>query len=229
MKMKCIDSMNSGYELTRDKIYDITKVDESYYWTINDGGDFTYFNKDRFEKVKENDLKMSNKEQLLNELEQIKIQQKELDEKLENIQKKIETKNNKKERWIPKKYDKYYVPSVEGNISEYSYADDEIDEKIINNLNYYQTKEQAERQAFEQLLHRKLEIFADLNNTEEIDWSNDDSKYNIWYDYQEKHLDTGCYEVARDFGQIFFSSEGIAEKAIEEFKDELLRYFTSDK
>ena len=104
------------------------------------------------------------------------------------------------------------------------------DNARLRNLNYFRTKQEAERVAFEQLLYRKLKKFAFENNEKDIDWNDDNQlKYDIWYDYQDKKLDTGSYEVARDFGQVFFSSEEIAEKAIKEFKDDLIRYFTSDK
>ena len=33
----------------------------------------------------------------------------------------------------------------------------------------------------------------------------------------------------KDFGQVYFTSKEIAEKALETFKDDLIRYFTSNK
>ena len=33
----------------------------------------------------------------------------------------------------------------------------------------------------------------------------------------------------KDFGQVYFTSKEIAEKALETFKDDLVRYFTSNK
>lgn len=169
---------------------------------------------------------MSKKEQLLNELEQIK---KEFNEKIENVQKQIEKESVKNKWWIPKQGEQYwYIDSIYGTVFSRINMFEGMDNDIINNLNYYKTREQAERQAFEELLHRKLKKFMVENNSK-VDWSNDDNKFDIWYDYEDKQFNTGCYESARDFAQIYFSSEEIAEKAIEEFKDDLIRYFTSDK
>ena len=33
----------------------------------------------------------------------------------------------------------------------------------------------------------------------------------------------------KDFGQVYFASEEVTRKAIETFKDDLIRYFTSNK
>ena len=33
----------------------------------------------------------------------------------------------------------------------------------------------------------------------------------------------------KNFGQVYFTSKEIAEKALETFKDDLVRYFTSNK
>lgn len=177
-------------------------------------------------RVIEGDEEMSKKEQLLNELEQIK---KEFNEKIENVQKQIEKESVKNKWWIPKQGEQYwYIDSIYGTVFSRINMFEGMDNDIINNLNYYKTREQAERQAFEELLHRKLKKFMVENNSK-VDWSNDDNKFDIWYDYEDKQFNTGCYESARDFAQIYFSSEEIAEKAIEEFKDDLIRYFTSDK
>lgn len=165
---------------------------------------------------------------LINELNEIKNNIQTLTDKMELLQKKIEEEDDRKEWWIPKKGDGYCYIGSDGYVERILNEDKNIDKCKINNLNYFQTEQQAERQSFEQLLHRKLKKFA-LENNSEVDWSNDDSKYNIWYDYQEKKLDIGCIEEARDFGQIYFTSEEVAKKAIEEFKDELIIYFTSDK
>lgn len=179
-------------------------------------------------KVIKEENKMSKKEQLLNELEQIKKQQKELTEKLEIIQKKVEQEDNKNGWWIPKEGEGYYYICTDGYVQGALNTGADIDKCKINNINCYETGQQAERVAFEQLLHRKLKKFMVENNSK-VDWNNDDNKYDIWYDYEDKQFNTGCYESARDFAQIYFSSEEIAEKAIEEFKDDLVRYFTSDK
>lgn len=168
------------------------------------------------------------KQQLLREMEEFKRQQNELVEKMEWLQEQINGIEEENKWWIPKEGDSYYYICTDGYVESSLNTGKDIDKCKINNINCFETKEQAERQSFVELLHRKLQKFMVKNNSI-VDWNNDDDKYNIWYDYELKSLDIGCIEQARDFGQVYFSSEEIAEKAIEEFKDDLIRYFTSDK
>ena len=78
---------------------------------------------------------------------------------------------------------------------------------------------------FKETLWRKLQRFADENNNE-IDWNAlPGRKYFIYYDYYEDKIsidETGAFE---HFGQVYFSSREIAERALEEFKEELEKYF----
>ena len=73
-------------------------------------------------------------------------------------------------------------------------------------------------------------MFALENNENEIDWNNTDkNKYYIYYSYDDNCLDVEDIYDYRDFGQVYFTSEEIAEKAIETFKYDLIRYFTSNR
>lgn len=169
---------------------------------------------------------MSNKEYILKEMEDIKTQQKELVTKMELLQKEIEVENNKKEWWTPKTGEEYWFIRPDGISSNSSYRNDHIDR--ANCLNIYKTKEQAERQSFEELLMRKLKRFVFENNAI-VDWSDDYVKYLIIYNHHMKKIQIEYYSKLQCFGQVYFTSQEIAEKAIEEFKEELIRYFTSDK
>lgn len=174
----------------------------------------------------EEDNKMSKKEKLLTELEQIKN---EFKEKIENIQKQIENEEIKKEYWIPNNGEEYYFVASDGGVSISAYTD-MSDLRKIDFLNCFKTQKEAERVAFEQLLHRKLKKFADLNNEEEINWKSRENKYTIIYNnFNDIGLTVEIYISFQNFGQISFSSREIAEKAIEEFRDDLIRYFTTDK
>ena len=71
-------------------------------------------------------------------------------------------------------------------------------------------------------------MFALENNDIEIDWNDSSKKYKINY---SKNIGMSIDKVysLKDFGQVYFTSKEIAEKAVEAFKDELIRYFTSNK
>ena len=71
-------------------------------------------------------------------------------------------------------------------------------------------------------------MFALKNNDTEIDWNDDSEKHTISYDRDGGIFIDEVYSL-KDFGQVYFTSKEVAEKAIETFKDDLIRYFTSNK
>lgn len=95
--------------------------------------------------------------------------------------------------------------------------------------NYFSTKEKAEEIIFKQRLFRKLQRFSDENGGNEIDWKDpNQEKWMIRFDHRVEELCVGLNNYIRNFGQVYFISEEIAEKAIELFRDELIKYFTGD-
>ena len=165
-----------------------------------------------------------NKEELLNKLKQL---EEDFNTQVTDIKKQIEECDKKVLEPI-KLGEEYYSISTNGEINTYIFYNDNVDKEIIGFGNYFKTKEEAERKCFEIRLHRQLELFALENNENEIDWNNTDkNKYYIYYSYDDNCLDVEDIYDYRDFGQVYFTSEEIAEKAIETFKYDLIRYFTS--
>lgn len=104
-----------------------------------------------------------------------------------------------------------------------------LNQKCYENANYFSTKEKAEEINFKQMLFRKLQRFSDENGGNEIDWENtNQKKYCILYCHSFKELQSDFTWVRQNQGQIYFISKEIAEKAIELFHDELIKYFTGD-
>ncbi len=102
-------------------------------------------------------------------------------------------------------------------------------DEVYDAANYFSTKEKAEEINFKQTLFRKLQRFSDENGGNEIDWSDTDQlKYGIFYNSDSNRLLSDDRWVSRDFGQVYFISEEVAEKAIELFHDDLIKYFTGD-
>ena len=95
--------------------------------------------------------------------------------------------------------------------------------------NYYSDETIAENNARADMLLRKLRRFAVEHREEELDWGTYDSKYCIYYWYTENKIKVTTVETCRDFAQIYFDSKETANAAIEEFKDELIWYFTEYK
>ena len=167
-----------------------------------------------------------NKEELLNKLKQL---EENFNTQVTDIKKQIEECDKKVLEPI-KLGEKYYSISTNGEIDQYYFYNDNVNKEIIDFGNYFKTQEEAERKRFEIRLHRQLELFALENNENEIDWNNTDkNKYYIYYSYDDNCLDVEDIYDYRDFGQVYFTSEEIAEKAIETFKYDLIRYFTSNR
>jgi hypothetical protein len=76
---------------------------------------------------------------------------------------------------------------------------------------------------------RQLRRFAVENRKDKIDWNNGKKhKYNICYSYPTQEIFVDFKSNCRNF-EIYFDSCGVAERAIEKFKDELIWYFTEYK
>lgn len=104
-----------------------------------------------------------------------------------------------------------------------------VDRERMDNANYFSTEEKAEEINFKQTLFRKLQRFSDENGGNEIDWSDTNQlKYGIFYNSDSNRLLSDDRWVSREFGQVYFISEKVAEKAIELFHDDLIKYFTGD-
>lgn len=184
-----------------------------------------------------------NKEQLIEMVNEFKSKVEDLSKKaceqitdeLQEVLKKIDeieagSANKESKHWVPKNGNKYFYVGVNGEICNDIYENYPGERKLLEVLNVFQTEEEAEREQFEILLKRKLNKFALENNEKEIDWSDhcQDRCY-IYYDYYNNKLKWAYVSTNREFGQVYFSSSAIAEKAIKEFHDDLLRYFTSNK
>lgn len=166
-----------------------------------------------------------NKEELLNKLKQL---EEDFNTQVADIKKQIEECDKKVFEPI-KLGEKYYSISTNGEIDMYNFYNDNVDKEIIDFGNYFKTQEEAERKYFEIKLHRQLELFALENNETEIDWSDEGGKkYIITYNKDDGIFIYMVYTL-KNFGQVYFTSKEIAEKALETFQDDLLRYFASNK
>lgn len=173
----------------------------------------------------------TNKEELLNKIEELKDTINKATNEINELKNQVDNIKEKENKvWIPKNKEKYCTISNDGSISQFAWVDDDVDnfKKSIGWV--FKTEEEAERKVFEIQLHRKLELFAINNNEKEIDWNNADNKNYIYYDYIDKCLRIGVRNFNKPFdSNVYFSSEEVANKAIETFKDDLIRYFTSNE
>lgn len=122
--------------------------------------------------------------------------------------------------------DIYYVVNVHGVIGSFKDVNDLTDKGHFNNLNYFNNKNYAEYIAFRETLMRKIDRFAWEHNAKVIDWNDCFTKYYIVFDHEDNELRIDVYYTVQSSNDIYFSSREIAEKAIEEFKDDLIKLYT---
>lgn len=145
---------------------------------------------------------------------------------LESIQSK-----EKVDRGYGKKmvYSPYSYVDSNGSVTTDSDMGWEIDDLRFAAANYYSSKEVARNNARADKLMRQLRRFAVENRKDKIDWNDGKKhKYNICYSYPTQEIFVDFKSNCRNF-EIYFDSCGVAERAIEEFKDELIWYFTEYK
>lgn len=120
----------------------------------------------------------------------------------------------------------YYSIAEDGNIVGSVENDTFYDESCWKFGNYYNTKEEAEFAKQKQLVYQALKKYALEHNTEDIDWENYlQIKYFIYCN--TKSNDLGIMDVSKRkiAGQVYFTSEKIAENAIKAIgKDRIKKY-----
>lgn len=222
MKVKCIDN-NGWHCITIGEEYQVIHQNAEYYKIIDDENDEVCFSKYRFKEVKD-DMGGLNVMTVLNGLKQDQL---ELTRKISELEEQIQSQDSKKEYWTPKVDETYYYINSDGKSCEDIYQYCLVDNNRIEIGNVFQTEEQSEREQFERMFKFNLKKFAFENNEHEIDL--EDDKWSVYYDNRSEKLDAYNSVSCPDYGQIYFTSEKIAEKAINEFKDDFIRYFTTNK
>lgn len=120
----------------------------------------------------------------------------------------------------------YYNVAADGRVRPYKDINDGTDYNLFNSLNYFNNKDYAEYVAFRETLMRKLDKFAWENNARAVNRCAGSKKYYIALFSQSNELmvdwDYG-YDVSNT---IYFTSHEIAVKALEEFKEDLMKLYT---
>ena len=94
-------------------------------------------------------------------------------------------------------------------------------EILYNNANYYSDESLAEWCNRNDTLNRKMRRWAAEHNDEPIDWTKNNDKYYIYYDYEESRVVVYDTQYCAHPGEIFFFNYVIAKAAVEEFGDEI--------
>lgn len=101
------------------------------------------------------------------------------------------------------------------------------DKELYEIANYYSDKTVAENNARADALMRKLRRFAVEHREKKFCWNDETQlKYEIYYFHKDQDIKISPYQHCQSFGGVYFDTQETAEAALEEFKDELLWYFT---
>ena len=154
----------------------------------------------------------------------------ELSEELANQLQEVINEEKKQNGWNRVTEQKRYYFNSLLNVTTYNYENnDNTDKELYNVANYFSSKELAEKIAFKQILERKLMRFSAEHKGDKIDLKDaNKQKYYIYYNYKTNELKICDFNSCCNFGGVYFYSKEIAKQAVEEFKDDLIKYFTMD-
>ena len=101
-----------------------------------------------------------------------------------------------------------------------------VDDTMFEAINYFNSKNYAEYIAFKETLMRKLDKFAWENNAKAVTWGDGSTKYYIIFSHIDNELIVRGVSMYMSNNIIYFTSHEIAEKALEEFKEDLIKLYT---
>lgn len=120
----------------------------------------------------------------------------------------------------------YFFVGEDGMVYEDTDMYTTTDNKRYKIANYSTVKSKMEFKALRDNLLSRMQRWADIHNEKKIDWNNSEQrKYVIYYDYDDNKFGFTYNYYSRDLGQIYFTSEEIANQCLEEFKEELLEFY----
>lgn len=166
-----------------------------------------------------------------NELEEIKKQINELQNKVEKLENENKN-NNRKERWRGKIGDKYWYVSIDGEIFCVYENGDLIDDYNYKTRNYFETEEATQEYAeVIETYYDLMDLAEELNNGEKIDWKcYGQDKYYIYFDSSNEVIDDSVTCTCKNLGQIYCLDNEFKEKAIERIgEDRLKKLFTYER
>ena len=127
-------------------------------------------------------------------------------------------------------YDNFYYESSDATVEDGLEAHTKLDDEYYDIANYYSSRDVAENNARADRLVRQFRRFSVEHREHGVNLNDTNTKkYYICYDYENNELEATFTFVGRVFGIIYFDSEEAVNTAIDEFRDELIWYFTEYK
>lgn len=138
-------------------------------------------------------------------------------------------KPQKKTGYERKPIGEVYFYVVDADVCSMSEGACFCDKTSYEVANYYSDITIAENNTRADTLMRKLRRFAVEHRENKIEWCNHKPSSFIFYNHRTNELKVAGNDAYQACGVVYFDSEKTAELAIEEFKDELIWYFTEYK
>lgn len=121
--------------------------------------------------------------------------------------------------------EKYYSIGKEGSVDWFK-DDSAYDDRMFDIANYFNNRNYAEYIAFKETLMRRMDKFAWEYNEKVIDW-NDSNQPKYYIKFSNTHNELIIrWSYLHQSNNIYFTSQEIAEKALEEFKGDLIKLYT---
>lgn len=121
--------------------------------------------------------------------------------------------------WDLKEGDRYYYFDDYDGVSFSTWNDIDVDITRRYFGNCFLTKEEAE---FE-VERRKIEAILLKYGRREFKYS--EGNHYIYYDFPESSIEIGCYKSCQDQGAIYFDTEELCQKAIEEAGEDNIKKY----
>ena len=160
-----------------------------------------------------------------------------MDALMEEYKTKVKEITDEEEPFI-KEGQGYFAIDRYFGIDKFTYDSDVdvIDRELLNNGNMFPYTEENKEQVHKEVkliaqrrkLQSEMEMFARLNNEEEIDWSNyEQSKWFLYIDCGEITINLTCYH--RELNTTYFTSKEITQKALDKFGDRIRELYINNK
>ena len=127
---------------------------------------------------------------------------------------KLINKANREKRWRAKNNEIYYFINYCNQIESWSESNHNADEALFEVGNYFKTAEEAEFELNKRLIYQELKDYALEHNEMSFDWTDNHIKWVVYYNAELECLKCDYCYSHYDIGQVYFSSEEIAQKAI---------------
>ena len=111
----------------------------------------------------------------------------------------------------------YWFINAMNVVTEHHDRNDDIDNAVYENINYFNDYDFAQQVALHQLLYRKLLKYAYENNAIVTDWTDLDSKkYFIMKSMEMDALDIAWHYAVKHGCVVYFTTKKVAERAIQD-------------